>query len=119
MANQQSPLANVTPNFMTSRQPSMRGAISCDCFTYSSLDGSTDGLRLLILEPSRRRGDIIRSQLKHVTFGEMPKYEALSYTWGSDDAQTTIVLDGKRFSVRDNLWDALDYLRLESRERTL
>jgi hypothetical protein len=73
-----------------------------------------------------RDGGIIRgwgckpiNAVVHVTFGQMPKYEALSYTWGSEDSQNAILLDGKTFLVRDNLWEALIRLRMRDEERVL
>lgn len=51
---------------------------------------------------------------------ENPKYEALSYEWGSDDFNMCgIMLDGKPFPVRTNLWQALHYLRDKRTTRTL
>jgi Heterokaryon incompatibility protein (HET) len=49
----------------------------------------------------------------------MPKYEALSYTWGSEDSQNAILLDGKTFLVRDNMWEALIQFRLRDEEHML
>jgi hypothetical protein len=49
-----------------------------------------------------------------------PKYEALSYVWGSPDAlKTTILLNGKNFEVGENLGNALRHLRLLDKPRTL
>ncbi|KAK1973456.1 heterokaryon incompatibility protein-domain-containing protein [Colletotrichum cereale] len=44
-------------------------------------------------------------------FGDRPKFEALSYVWGSEDEQRAITLNGCQFHVRKNLFDALVYLR--------
>ena len=49
-------------------------------FTYRPLDLTVDGIRLLILEPASKRKEVVRCQLKHVTFAEKPRYETLSYT---------------------------------------
>ncbi|RII19119.1 HET domain containing protein [Alternaria sp. MG1] len=35
-------------------------------------------------------------------------YLALSYTWGPPDVGKSILIDGKPFEVRDNLWDFLN-----------
>jgi hypothetical protein len=78
-----------------------------------------DGIRLVILEPSIDWRDLVQCRLVHVTFGQMPKYEALPYTWGSEDSQNAILLDGKTFSVRDSLWEALIRLRMPNEERVL
>jgi hypothetical protein len=92
---------------------------SRDHFTYSPLDTTVDGTRLVILEPCATWGDVIHCRLVHVTFGQMPKYEAPSYTWGSEDSQNAIVIDGKTFLISDNLWEALVRLRKPCKERFL
>lgn len=38
-------------------------------------------------------------------------YNALSYVWGSPDATRTILVGGKPFTVRENLWQFLDQMR--------
>lgn len=51
---------------------------------------------------------------------ENPSYEALSYEWGtpkSDDFH--VKLNGKIVWVRENLWWALKYLRLQADYRLL
>lgn len=54
-----------------------------------------------------------------MTFGERPKYKALSYTWGSELVTKKIMINGKDFEVRCNLWDALVQLRSRTEERSL
>jgi Heterokaryon incompatibility protein (HET) len=88
-------------------------------FTYSPLDTTLDGIRLVIVEPSISTKDVVRCRLVHVTFGQMPKYEALSYTWGTEEPKNSIFLNDKAFQVRDNLRDALVRLRLPDKERVL
>ncbi|PQE06204.1 HET domain protein [Rutstroemia sp. NJR-2017a BBW] len=87
-------------------------------FKYSPLDPSVDGIRLLVLEPGARE-EIPKCTLKHVTFGERPKYEALSYTWGDETQRRDILLGGHSFSVTKNLYDALCCLRHPSEPRQL
>jgi hypothetical protein len=52
---------------------------------------------------------------------EQPKYEALSYCWGSDELYKTIEINGQQIPVRRNLWGALKHLRhrLPRMKRTL
>jgi hypothetical protein len=47
-------------------------------------------------------------------------YEALSYEWG-DESNTSfyIILNGQKFSVRENLWSALFYLRMKDTVRII
>jgi hypothetical protein len=40
-------------------------------------------------------------------------YEALSYVWGSQLSGRAISVDGSKFTITKNLYDALHYLRDE------
>jgi hypothetical protein len=84
---------------------------------YSPLQDS-DEIRVLHLR-SRSSSDNIISTLKHVKFSEDPTYEALSYVWGSPEVTKVINLDGVELPVRENLYCALDHLRLENKTRIL
>ncbi|KAM3071600.1 hypothetical protein ACMFMG_009476 [Clarireedia jacksonii] len=87
-------------------------------FQYSPLDPSVDGIRLLILEPGAK-GEIPTCTLRHVTFRQRPKYEALSYTWGDETQRQNILLEGHSVSVTKNLYNALCGLRRTSEPRQL
>jgi hypothetical protein len=80
-------------------------------FQYQPLDSLVDCTRVIEIEPAEDANDIPRCKLIHVTFGEKPKYEALSYMWGDQTLREQIFVDGKRFFVAQNLWYALHYLR--------
>jgi hypothetical protein len=93
---------------------------SSDSFTYDRLDSSVNGIRLVVLEPSLDPYEIARCSLKHVTFSQKPKYEALSYTWGSQtENKVNILINGKLFAVGHNLWEALRDMRSSTDERIL
>jgi hypothetical protein len=47
------------------------------------------------------------------------RYEALSYTWGSPEDPVEIRIDNKKFEVRQNLWSALNALRMPRKTRAL
>ncbi|TGJ78706.1 hypothetical protein E0Z10_g10058 [Xylaria hypoxylon] len=51
--------------------------------------------------------------------GEHAKFEALSYTWGSEENLRTIQLDKQEFKVTQNLFKALGTLRLCDKPRIL
>ena len=42
--------------------------------------------------------------------GQLPEFDALSYTWGSQDQIFPIICDGRRIYVHHNLYTALPYL---------
>lgn len=82
-------------------------------YEYQPLDPDTeaDSIRLVLIQPSTHHDDTLACSLSHVKFAERPKYKALSYMWGDEAAKQDILLDGAKFQVRQNLWDALHYLR--------
>ncbi|KAG4433772.1 hypothetical protein IFR05_010739 [Cadophora sp. M221] len=81
-------------------------------FKYKPLTGSS-AIRLVILEAGRGQ-DPVKCRLIHVSLDDDPQYEALSYAWGDPSVTTPIYLDGKTFSVTENLEAALVNLRDES-----
>jgi hypothetical protein len=88
-------------------------------FKYTPLDQSIDSIRLIHLQPYAKPGtgeeQTIQCRLKHVTFANKPKYDALSYTWGDPTNLKTIRVDGKSLQIQKNLWTALDHLRREAK----
>ncbi|KAF7877239.1 hypothetical protein EAF04_000924 [Stromatinia cepivora] len=84
-------------------------------YSYDPLDPSVDGIRLLHLLPGLGAMQPC-CFLKHVTFGERPKYNAISYTWGHEARQKSIVVNDQYFLVTSNLYDALVCLQQQSPE---
>ncbi|KAJ4176083.1 hypothetical protein NW755_014618 [Fusarium falciforme] len=78
---------------------------------YEPLSQHIDCTRLVRIEPATTDDDPIICSLFEVEFREKPKFYALSYMWGDGPAQCNITLNGVTFSVRQNLGDALRYLR--------
>ncbi|TAQ85358.1 hypothetical protein B7494_g6324 [Chlorociboria aeruginascens] len=95
----------------------MTSSATLEPFRYSPLDPSIDSIRLVHILPAPNFHDPIHCRLSHVTFAQKPRYEALSYTWGSENHQKKIILDGHDFGVTYNLFDALRYLRDTQVER--
>ncbi|KAH7070389.1 ankyrin repeat-containing domain protein, partial [Paraphoma chrysanthemicola] len=54
----------------------------------------------------------------HKTGNGMP-FEALSYTWGTNERTKQIILNGERFMLTENLYSALQSLRFEDKDRIL
>jgi hypothetical protein len=92
-------------------------------FTYTALLRPTEEIRVVRLLPRFPRfthnADLICCEIAYISLQDMPRYEALSYTWGDPNPCKMILLDGKPFSVRVNLWLALFHLRQLSLERVL
>jgi hypothetical protein len=84
---------------------------------YISLQGC-DEIRLLGLLPGSRSDPIVCS-LNHARLSERPKYEALSYMWGPETHEKTMIINSDNREIRENLWAALSHLRYTNRSRIL
>ena len=89
-------------------------------YSYSPLSDYTQRFRLLRLFPRSRNAAI---QAKLYERHEVNEYEALSYTWGQEDASASIALRARgclyRFQIRPNLESALKHLRYTNDVRDL
>jgi hypothetical protein len=88
---------------------------------YRPLGTKRDEIRLLKLLPSSGNdSEPIKCSLEHAEFRQNPSYEALSYTWGTQQqTEPIIIVDGKSVRVRENLWLALENLRQPFEHRIL
>lgn len=99
----------------TRAQPKKRDRI------YEPLDKTTDAIRVIHLQPYKNNQEsgktqMIQCSLKHVTFQQLPEYEALSYAWGNPTKLKTIRIGKEGMNITKNLWDALDRLRRETKQ---
>jgi hypothetical protein len=81
-------------------------------FKYQPLDTTVDSIRLLVFNSSISSSincgpEIMHLEMINVEFSSMPKYQALSYTWGSPETTKTIAVNGALVEVQQNLHDAL------------
>lgn len=67
-------------------------------------------IRLLEVLPGEP-DDAVTARLCQVSLDDLPGFEALSYSWGTDEPTRKMVIDGKSFSIRPNLEDALRMFR--------
>ena len=88
-------------------------------FEYDSLNYDQHDFRLLRL--LRSRTGPIECELDHVALRSKtcPRYDALSYTWGSLELVETIKVNNKTLRVTDNLRNALCHLRSHDQDRVL
>ncbi|KAL7935867.1 heterokaryon incompatibility protein domain-containing protein [Trichoderma chlorosporum] len=70
-----------------------------------------DSIRLIEIEPAACESDPLVCTMTEIAFGSRPKFEALSYMWGTEKAKDAIMLNGFPFEVGKNLLDALHFLR--------
>jgi hypothetical protein len=77
-------------------------------YSYQPLNEAIQEIRLLNISPGLDHEEI-RCGLVHVPClqQQLPKYVSLSYCWGKSDNSNTILVDGIRFVVTDNLYAAL------------
>ncbi len=74
----------------------------------------SDRIRLVEIEPAANDSDPVVCTLRTVTFASRPKFEALSYRWGTEDANKAIILNGFPFNVKKNLLDGLLFFRQQA-----
>lgn len=91
---------------------------SPEIFKHEPLDLSKRQIRLLRIEyvrHERGEGVLIRCQVKIFDLSNCPPYIALSYVWGSPLPVHTIMLNGKHFHIRQNLWYFLGNQRIQQK----
>ena len=74
--------------------------------------------RMLLLEGAADE-EPLRGYLEIIDLEQAPRYEALSYTWGADNAQNCIRIQGCPMPIKPNLEMALRHLRLRDQARRL
>lgn len=79
---------------------------------YNYCEIPTSGyFRLLEICPSQDSSEPIACHLSSHELGTLVKYEALSYTWGSERASYAILVNETQFLIRPNLYAFLTALR--------
>ncbi|KAI1151692.1 heterokaryon incompatibility protein-domain-containing protein [Nemania diffusa] len=92
------------------------------CGLYKGLVTASDRgpcIRLLTLLPAGSEADPIHCRLDVAELADQPAYEALSYCWGATNPQRSIVCNGLRCNVGENLHSAFCHLRHADKERIL
>jgi hypothetical protein len=74
-------------------------------FRHEPLNYEADQIRLIQVGPGSRH--LVQCTLRHCDIAACPPYKALSYTWGRPYPTEEILLNGARFSARENLWQYL------------
>jgi hypothetical protein len=72
-------------------------------------------IRVLELVPLNQseEANTISCRLQVITLDSPPAYRAISYMWGDPSITMPILVDGKSFSVRSNLWNFLSQMQEE------
>jgi hypothetical protein len=93
-------------------------------YVYRPLDSAVDEIRILVVYSSLDDQDPISCELVHAGLNSgslkdpasrssvaITGFKTLSYTWGSPDSSRSIIIEGHRFPVTQNLWAALRHIR--------
>ncbi|KAJ9611315.1 hypothetical protein H2200_004499 [Cladophialophora chaetospira] len=83
-------------------------------FQYQPLHDPERQIRLVKLSPESKNG-VIQCSLRHAELNS--KHVALSYVWGPPEPTRDILIDGKTFNIRDNLWQFLSHECQKRRSR--
>lgn len=87
-------------------------------YCYSPLQHA-DEIRLLIIEPGER-SIAVQCAITHFRLSDYPQYEALSYTWGSEETPENIECgEQESVSITRNCFEAIRQLRQVDRPRTV
>lgn len=89
-------------------------------YVYEPLDVSQPSFRLVRLiqgEESEIKCDLWHAAIYDAE--DAIEYEALSYTWGSNDKPHSIEINGRSLSVTKSLLEALQHLRQKNEDRIL
>lgn len=84
-----------------------------DYFEHAPLDSPQSEVRLLEVLPGTGE-DTIVCYIRTLRRAVLPKYEAISYTWGDPRPVRIIKIDGKPLQVGENCWTALRQVRVWS-----
>ncbi|KAI1750500.1 HET-domain-containing protein [Xylaria castorea] len=85
---------------------------------FLPIDSSRGQVRLLQIAPGRV-GETIRCSYHVASVDENFPYHTLSYVWGEMDGNKTIIVEGTKADLTDNLFDALTCIRHETEPRHL
>lgn len=87
------------------------GKMEIDVYEYEPFVNAARQIRILRILPEND-SDILRISLERVDLDEIAgEFDALSYTWGSEDNPRSILIDGKVMTIRYNLWSFLQHQR--------
>ena len=78
-------------------------------FHHTELSLSSRSIRVLYVLPDISPDRLIQCRLDHITLAD--EHTCISYMWGSEQSQKSILINGQLFRVRHNLWDFLRLAR--------
>ncbi|KAI4945584.1 hypothetical protein J4E91_007927 [Alternaria rosae] len=91
--------------------------MDCPSYHCESL-AAPDHIRLITIVPGER-GSAIKLGIERADINSHPKYECLSYAWGTDGPDRSITINDSSLFVTATLYVALEHLRDASQERKI
>ncbi|KAG5791298.1 hypothetical protein H9Q69_009663 [Fusarium xylarioides] len=88
-----------------------------DRFQYKQFDLESAGFRLALLEKGAQSQ--LRCHLIQAYLNDIIPYEAVSYTWERQSTPHEIIVDKKKLSITESLYEALCHLRRPDEDRVL
>jgi hypothetical protein len=85
--------------------------------TSDHLDGSVQYPLTRFVQLKSAEDGTIECTLRVANLSEVCEFEALSYTWGPAMPTESILLNGKTFGIRRNLWQALNTILSDRKTR--
>lgn len=95
------------------QQNPLSGADNSIEYVYAPLDQALPSIRLVEIKSDLSSDGLVQCNLIHTTTRAV--YDCLSYVWGDPEPAQHILVDGRRFRVRQNLFDFLDMARGKTR----
>lgn len=87
-------------------------------FRHERLKLSANSIRLLQVQGGTKK-DTLSIRITQYAVHKQPPYAAISYMWGSEREVRQILVNGRPFRVRGNLWHLLMHLRQRGESRFL
>lgn len=87
-------------------------------YAYQPLPLSDEYIRQLILDPGQG-DDPLRGTLVTTKLLDAPEFEAISYVWGANNRDRSIIVGGRQLPITASMEDALLQTRMPEKRRTL
>lgn len=114
-----STLPRTLSSFCKSEYPKDSRTGKPSAFRYPALGPAPDAIRLVEIHSPTTNDGMINASLLDARLSHNPYFYAISYEWGPAEGLQTILLNGRPFQVRRNLFDFLTTYNDKGGARTL
>ena len=88
-------------------------------FIHQPLNPEIDEIRLISIQPCSDPSALVECEITHGRLSNGIKFETISYVWGTQEANSKVIINGETFRIRANLDEALKRLRYSAQPRVL